>query len=121
MSETTSLVLLGRKFEGFERALTAQLRELPEVDARFELVEIGDLQQEILDGKGTSSGAYDVLMLITDWLPSLTLRNLRAGRGAMELHLERDRVQVVGNTTGFKVVHGRLPRPALVEAPLARA
>jgi len=57
---------------------------------------------------------------LPDWLPSLTLRNLRAGRGAMELHLERDRVQVVGNTTGFKVVHGRLPRPALVEAPLAR-
>ena len=58
---------------------------------------------------------------LPDWLPSLTMRNLRAGRGAMELHLERDRVQVVGNTTGFKVVHGRLPRPALVEAPLARS
>jgi len=58
---------------------------------------------------------------LPEWLPSLTLRNLRAGRGAMELHLERDRVQVVGNTTGFKVVHGRLPRPALDEAPLARA
>ncbi|HKV29480.1 MAG TPA: glycogen debranching N-terminal domain-containing protein [Candidatus Dormibacteraeota bacterium] len=58
---------------------------------------------------------------LPNWLPSLTLRNLRAGRGAMELHLERDRVQVGGNTTGFKVVHGRLPRPALVEAPLARS
>jgi glycogen debranching enzyme len=57
---------------------------------------------------------------LPDWLPSLTLRNLRAGRGAIELHLERDRVHVVGNTTGFKVVHGRLSRPALVEAPLAR-
>src|SRR5438128_1753359 len=58
---------------------------------------------------------------LPDWLPSLTLRNLRAGHGAMELHLERDRVQAIGNTTGFKVVHGRLPRPALVEAPLARS
>jgi hypothetical protein len=58
---------------------------------------------------------------LPDWLPSLTLRNLRAGHGSMELHLEQDRVQVVGNTTGFKVVHGRLPRPALVEAPLARS
>ena len=57
---------------------------------------------------------------LPDWLPSLTLRNLRAGKGAMELRLERDQVQVLGNTTGFKVVHGRLPRPALVEAPLAR-
>jgi glycogen debranching enzyme len=58
---------------------------------------------------------------LPDWLPSLTLRNLRAGRGALELHLERDRIQVVSNTTGFKVVHGRLPRPALIEAPLARS
>ena len=58
---------------------------------------------------------------LPDWLPSLTLRNLRAGRGAMELHLERDGVQAVGNTTGYKVVHGRLPRPALVDAPLARS
>ena len=58
---------------------------------------------------------------LPDWLPSLTLKNLRAGHGSMELHLERDRVQVVGNTTGFKVVHGRLPRPALQEAPLARS
>jgi glycogen debranching enzyme len=58
---------------------------------------------------------------LPDWLPSLTLKNLRAGHGSMELHVERDRVQVVGNTTGFKVVHGRLPRPALVEAPLARS
>jgi hypothetical protein len=39
----------------------------------------------------------------------------------MELRLERDRVHVVSNTTGFKVVHGRLPRPALDEAPLARS
>jgi hypothetical protein len=39
----------------------------------------------------------------------------------MELHLERDGVQAIGNTTGYKVVHGRLPRPALVEAPLARS
>jgi hypothetical protein len=58
---------------------------------------------------------------LPDWLPSLTLRNLRAGHGSMELHVERDRVQVVGNTTGYKVVHGRLPRPALQEAPLARS
>jgi len=58
---------------------------------------------------------------LPDWLPSLTLRNLRAGAGALELHLERDQVQVVSNTTGFKVVHGRLPRPALDEAPLARS
>jgi multiple sugar transport system substrate-binding protein len=71
MSDVSSLVLLGRKFDGFDRALTAQLAAIPEVDARFELVEIGDLQREVLDDDGATSGAYDVLMLITDWLPSL--------------------------------------------------
>lgn len=71
MSEATPLVLLGRKFDGFERALTTQLDALDDMSARYELVEIGDLQQEILERDGTSSGAYDVLMLITDWLPWL--------------------------------------------------
>jgi multiple sugar transport system substrate-binding protein len=66
-----SLVLLGRAFDGFDRALRAQLGALSDVDARFELVEIGDLQHEVLDGDGTTSGEYDVMMLITDWLPSL--------------------------------------------------
>jgi multiple sugar transport system substrate-binding protein len=71
MPQTPPLVLLGRKFDGFERALTDQLGALAGLDARFELIEIGDLQREVLDGDATSSGAYDVLMLITDWLPSL--------------------------------------------------
>lgn len=67
----SSLILLGRKFDGFERALTAQLAAIQELDARFELEEIGDLQQHVLDGDAASSGRYDVLMLITDWLPAL--------------------------------------------------
>jgi glycogen debranching enzyme len=58
---------------------------------------------------------------LPDWLPSLTLRNLRAGRGSLELRIQRDHVQVHDNTTGFKVVHGRLPRPALPDAPVAPA
>jgi glycogen debranching enzyme len=58
---------------------------------------------------------------LPEWLPSLTLRNLRAGRGALDLHLQRDRVDVRHNTTGFEVVHGAVPRPPVVEAPLARA
>jgi glycogen debranching enzyme len=57
---------------------------------------------------------------LPEWLPNLTLKNLRAGRGAVELHLERDRVEVVSNTTGFEVVHGRIPRTPLKETPLAR-
>jgi hypothetical protein len=53
---------------------------------------------------------------LPDWLPSITLRNLRAGKGAMDLRMERDRVDVLANTTGFEVVHGRVPRPALPDA-----
>src|SRR5205807_412879 len=33
---------------------------------------------------------------------------------------ERDRVELLKNTTGFEVVHGRVPRPPLIETPLAR-
>jgi hypothetical protein len=58
---------------------------------------------------------------LPDWLPSLTLKNLRAGEGSLDLEMETDRVHVLRNTTGYSVVHGRLPRPALSEAPLARS
>jgi len=57
---------------------------------------------------------------LPDWLPDLTLKNLRAGKGAAELRLKRDQVEVVTNTTGFEIVHGRIPRPPLKETPLAR-
>jgi glycogen debranching enzyme len=57
---------------------------------------------------------------LPDWLPALTLNNLRAGDGSLDLHVEPDRVEVLRNTTGYSVVHGKLPRPALSEAPLAR-
>ena len=57
---------------------------------------------------------------LPDWLPDLTLKNLRAGKGAAELRLKRDQVEVVTNTTGFEIVHGRIPRPPLQETPLAR-
>jgi multiple sugar transport system substrate-binding protein len=70
MSEAP-LVLLGRKFDGFERALTAQFAVLSDLKARFELEEIGDLQRHVFDGDAATSGRYDVLMLVTDWLPSL--------------------------------------------------
>src|SRR5205085_11308079 len=57
---------------------------------------------------------------LPDWLPDLTLKNLRAGKGAAELRLKRDQVEVVTNTTGFEIVHGRILRPPLKETPLAR-
>ncbi|HVH64401.1 MAG TPA: glycogen debranching N-terminal domain-containing protein [Candidatus Acidoferrum sp.] len=57
---------------------------------------------------------------LPEWLPDLTLKNLRAGKGAAELRLKRDQVEVVSNTTGFQIVHGPLPRPPVSETPLAR-
>jgi hypothetical protein len=48
------------------------------------------------------------------------LKNLRAGKGAAEIRLRRDEVDIVSNTTGFQIVHGRMPRPPLNETPLAR-
>jgi glycogen debranching enzyme len=49
---------------------------------------------------------------LPEWLPSLTLRNLRAGKGALDIHLHRDKVEVRRNTTGFEVVQGPVPRPS---------
>ena len=57
---------------------------------------------------------------LPDWLPDLTLKNLRAGKGSAQLRMKRDEVEVLSNTTGFEIVHGRLPRPPLTETPLAR-
>ncbi len=48
---------------------------------------------------------------LPDWLPSLTLHGLRAGRGAVSLRFDDGRVDVLSNTTGFEVVHDRAPRP----------
>src|ERR1700736_1091339 len=58
---------------------------------------------------------------LPDWLPPRTLKNLPAGHGSMELHVEAERVQAVGLTAGFTVLLGRLPDIALQEAPLARS
>lgn len=49
---------------------------------------------------------------LPDWLPELTIRNLRAGRGALALHFHDGSVEVLQNTSGFDVVHGPQPAPA---------
>ncbi|HSL32328.1 MAG TPA: glycogen debranching N-terminal domain-containing protein [Candidatus Limnocylindrales bacterium] len=45
------------------------------------------------------------------WLPQLTIRNLRAGRGALDIALQDGIVDVLRNTSGFEVIHGPAPRP----------
>jgi glycogen debranching enzyme len=53
---------------------------------------------------------------LPEWLPSLTIRNLRAGRGSLDLALSDGSVDVLSNTTGFEVIHGPAPRPESVVA-----
>ena len=48
---------------------------------------------------------------LPEWLPALTIRNLRAGRGSLDLALGADSVEVLANTTGFEVIHAPAPRP----------
>ncbi|HEX5824791.1 MAG TPA: glycogen debranching N-terminal domain-containing protein [Candidatus Limnocylindrales bacterium] len=48
---------------------------------------------------------------LPDWLPSLTIRNLRAGGGSMDLAITDGEVEVLANTTRFEVIHGGPPRP----------
>ena len=52
---------------------------------------------------------------LPDWLPSITLRNLRAGKGAADIRMERDGLDVLSNSTGFKIRQGQVPRPPLPE------
>jgi glycogen debranching enzyme len=47
---------------------------------------------------------------LPDWLPGLTISNLRAGRGAMTVEIGADGANVLENTTGFDVVQGPPPR-----------
>lgn len=46
---------------------------------------------------------------LPDWLPELTIRNLRAGRGSLALRFFDGQFEVLGNTTGFDVVAGAAP------------
>lgn len=48
---------------------------------------------------------------LPDWLPELTIRNLRAGDGAAGLRFHDSEVEVLSNTTGFEIIHGPAPRP----------
>jgi glycogen debranching enzyme len=48
---------------------------------------------------------------LPEWLPSVTIRNLRAGRGSIDLKLDDGEVEVLSNTSRFEVIHAPAPRP----------
>jgi glycogen debranching enzyme len=58
---------------------------------------------------------------LPDWLPELTIHNLRAGRGALTIRFSGRRAQVLENTTGFEVRHGPPPDLAVAAADPAGA
>jgi glycogen debranching enzyme len=70
----------------------------------------------ILCGIHASSGRDGSILYVNpalpDWLPELTISNLRAGRGAASIRFTDGSVEVLSNTTGFEIVHAPAPRPA---------
>jgi hypothetical protein len=48
---------------------------------------------------------------LPEWLPELTINNLRAGAGAASIRFSDTQVQVLSNTTGYEIVHAPAPRP----------
>ena len=48
---------------------------------------------------------------LPEWLPELTIHNLRAGNGAAGLRFHDSEVEVLSNSTGFEIIHGPAPRP----------
>jgi glycogen debranching enzyme len=48
---------------------------------------------------------------LPEWLPSLTITRLRAGRGAVDLRVHDGDVRELSNSTGFKVIPEAPPRP----------
>src|SRR5258708_219036 len=67
----TPLLVLGRAFDGFSRALPRQLGAVAADRATFELPAILELQERVLTGADAVSGRADLLMVVTDWLPAL--------------------------------------------------
>ena len=58
----------------------------------------------------TTDGAGSRLYVnpaLPDWLPDLTIRNLRAGKGALSLRFADGGFEVLSNTSAFTVVEGQ--------------
>ncbi|MEV5486372.1 MULTISPECIES: extracellular solute-binding protein [Streptomyces] len=65
------LRLLGRAFDGFDRALGRQLSQVAAGLAEHRLPDILDLQEQVVVGDAATSGEADLLLVVTDWLPAL--------------------------------------------------
>jgi glycogen debranching enzyme len=52
------------------------------------------------------------------WLPEISIRNLRLGTGSMAIHLADGNVDVLSNSSGYRVVHGPAPGPLGSRGPV---
>ncbi len=52
------------------------------------------------------------------WMPEISIRNLRLGTGSLAIHLVDGSVDVLSNTTGYRVVHGPAPGPLGSRGPV---
>jgi len=70
-----TLRLVGRPFEGFERALERQMDSFVESvdeDVRFERDHrpLPEIHEELVEGGGIADGRYDLFLCLSDWLPA---------------------------------------------------
>jgi multiple sugar transport system substrate-binding protein len=67
--------LIYRTFEGFERALARQTEQFrqqhPEVTFVLEPLDPEALYEKMVQGRGVLQPDYDIMLILTDWLPEL--------------------------------------------------
>jgi len=64
------LVLYGREFVGFERALARQAAAFDGPDLEVRMLDVASLERRVTKGDLASSGEADILLVNTDWLAS---------------------------------------------------
>jgi glycogen debranching enzyme len=55
---------------------------------------------------------------LPEWMPEISIRNLRLGTGSLAIHLVDGSVDVLANTSGYQVVHGAAPGPLGSRGPI---
>jgi glycogen debranching enzyme len=56
---------------------------------------------------------------LPEWMPEIRIRNLRVGGGSLDVHLADGVVEVLSNTSKYKVVHAPAPGPLGPRTPAA--
>ena len=58
---------------------------------------------------------------LPDWMPEITINNLRVGGGSLDIHFTDGVVDVLSNTSRYEVVHAPAPGPLGPRSPAAPA